>query len=183
MCYICPVKSGQSVFNTRFLNLSTTYNLLIAWRIGRGWIQLSTICKPFINMKRTSLERALQQLSAESGFAFHCAPEEYMARQLGALPAAWLDPLKLLEIEGRGHGRATYGITLHLLEAGARLPPDRRQERWAALEQTALELFGSLSDRPEVVAVEELTLRPRTYAFTCHGEIALTAEARAIVWF
>ncbi len=134
-------------------------------------------------MNRTSLERALQELSEQSGFAFHCAPEEYMARRLGALPATWLTPLQLNETDGREHGRATYALTLHLLETGAQLPPEERRARMARLEEQALELFCRLSDRAFVVSVEGLTLRPRTYAFTNRGEIALTAEARIVTWF
>lgn len=134
-------------------------------------------------MNRTSLERALQRLSAEAGYAFHSAPEEYMARQIASMPAAWLAPLKLIEIDGRKHGRAVYEATLYLLEHGAPLSPGRRQERWADMERRALELFSALSDEPEVVAVENLTLQPRTYAFTDHGEISLTAEARIVTWF
>lgn len=134
-------------------------------------------------MNRTSLERALQRLADEAGFPFYSAPEEYMARQLASLPAAWLAPPKLIEIDGRKHGRAIYAVTLHLLAPGARSSPDERREQWAEAEKTALELFSALSDEPEVVAVEHLTLQPRTFPFTNHGEIALTAEARIVTWF
>lgn len=134
-------------------------------------------------MNRTSLERALQTLAEARGYHFHAAAEEYMARQIGAYPAAWLAPLKLLEIDGRRHGRAVYGVTLHLLCEGARLTPGQRNERWASMEGQALDLFGRLCDAERVVAVEKLTLRPRTFAFTNHGEISLTAEAEVITWF
>lgn len=134
-------------------------------------------------MNRTSLERALQRLSTEAGYPFYAAPEEYMARQLASLPAAWLFPLKLIEIDGRKHGRAVYAASFCLLEPGAPLPPDKRRERWAEAEQRMLEIFSALSDEPEVIAVEELTLQPRTFAFTNHGEISLCAEARIVTWF
>lgn len=134
-------------------------------------------------MNRTSLERALQRLAAEAGLPFYSAAEEYMARQLASLPAAWLIPLKLVEIDGRKHGRATYAVTLHLLKPGARSSPGERLELWAEAERQALELFSALSDEPEVIAVENLTLQPRTFPFTNHGEIALTAEARIVTWF
>ena len=134
-------------------------------------------------MNRTSLERALQRLSAEAGYAFHTASEEYMARQIASLPAAWLAPLKLIEIDGRKHGRAVYALTLHLLESGGPLPPARRQELWAAMERRAPAISSALSDEREVIAVENLTLQPRTFAFTNHGEISLSAEARIVTWF
>ncbi len=134
-------------------------------------------------MNRTSLERALQQLSSKLGFAFHCAEEQYMARHLGTLPAAWLTPLQLKEIDGRQHGRATYDLKLHLLDKGAQLPPEERRASIARMEEQAVDLFCQLSDQPFVVAVEGLTLRPATYSLTNHGEIALRAEASVVTWF
>ena len=134
-------------------------------------------------MNRASLERAVQELSESLGYPFHSAPEAYMARQIGSLPAAWLLPVQLHAVEGTRHGRVSYDLTLHLLDRGISLPPADRSRRWDEMEHDALELFTRLTEAPCVVAVENLTLRPRTYALTNHGEIALTATARVITCF
>ena len=51
------------------------------------------------------------------------------------------------------------------------------------MEQTLLAIFSELTLRQNVIAVENLTLRPRCCAFTNHGEISQSASAEVIVWF
>ena len=113
-------------------------------------------------MNRTHLEGAAEALAAQQGYAFHTGPEDGMAHTMRSYPAAWLAPLELHAVEGRGHGRATYNMTLHLLSSGARLSPAERR--------TAL-------------AVEGLSVRPRAFALTPHGEISQTAAARIVTFF
>lgn len=134
-------------------------------------------------MNRAPLERAVQKLAEQLGYPFHEAPEACMARQIASLPAAWLLPPDLHAIEGTRHGRASYDLTLHLIDRGAALPHPERARRWAEMERDALDLFSRLTETPCVVAVENLTLRPRSAALTNHGEIALTASCRVLTCF
>ena len=115
-------------------------------------------------MNRTHLEGAAEALAAQQGYAFHTGPEDGMAHTVRSYPAAWLAPLELHAVEGRSHGRATYDMTLHLLSSGARLSPTER-----------------LDER--VLAVEGLSVRPRAFALTPHGEISQTAAARIVTFF
>ena len=142
-------------------------------------------------MNRTHLEGAAEALAAQQGYAFHTGPEDGMAHTVRSYPAAWLAPLELHAVEGCGHGRATYDMTLHLLSSGARLSPT---ERRAALEQCKavsvremeeqlLEIFAALSLDERVLAVEGLSVRPRAFALTPHGEISQTAAARIVTFF
>ena len=96
-------------------------------------------------MNRTHLEGAAEALAAQQGYAFHTGPEDGMAHTVRSYPAAWLAPLELHAVEGRGHGRATYDMTLHLLSSGARLSPTERRAALARMEEPLLEIFAAPS--------------------------------------
>lgn len=115
-----------------------------------------------------------KRLAAQQGYAFHTGPEDGMAHTVRSYPAAWLAPLELHAVEGRGHGRATYDMTLHLLSSGARLSPTERRAALARMEEQLLEIFAALSLDERVLAVEGLSVRPRAFALTPHGEISQT---------
>lgn len=134
-------------------------------------------------MNRTHLEGAAEALAAQRGYAFHTGPEDGMAHTVRSYPAAWLAPLELHAVEGRGHGRATYDMTLHLLSSGARLSPAERRAALARMEEQLLEIFAALSLDERVLAVEGLSVRPRAFALTPHGEISQTAAARIVTFF
>ena len=51
------------------------------------------------------------------------------------------------------------------------------------MERTLLETFSALTEQKEVIAVEQLSIRPRTCAFTNHGELSQSATAEVVVWF
>ncbi|WP_300749234.1 hypothetical protein [uncultured Alistipes sp.] len=129
------------------------------------------------------LSQQLRDLAAVHGYAFFSAPEEYMPSEIDRYPAAWLAPPRLKEIEGSRHGRRTYEVQLHLLQPALQLPHARRAEQLDLMEQTLLAIFSELTLRQNVIAVENLTLRPRCCAFTNHGEISQSASAEVIVWF
>lgn len=134
-------------------------------------------------MNRILLEEALYDLAYEAGWEFHSAPEAQMSGLIASYPTLWLSSLKLLEKEGAEHGRIRYGATLHLLAEGARLSEQSRLQRFSKMEEHLLELMGSLSETGQVVAIEKLRLTPRTFAFTPHGELAMTAECEILTHF
>lgn len=129
------------------------------------------------------LEQRLRDLVSARDYAFFSAPDEYMASEIDRYPAAWLTPPRLKEVEGRRHGKRTYEVQLHLLQPGLRLSHAGRAERLAEMERTLLETFSALTEQKEVIAVEQLSIRPRTCAFTNHGEISQSATAEVVVWF
>ena len=53
----------------------------------------------------------------------------------------------------------------------------------ARLEEQLLEIFAALSLDERVLAVEGLSVRPRAFALTPHGEISQTAAARIVTFF
>ena len=124
-------------------------------------------------MNRTHLEGAAEALAAQQGYAFHTGPEDGMAHTVRSYPAAWLAPLELHAVEGRSH----------LLSSGARLSPTERRAALARMEEQLLEIFAALSLDERVLAVEGLSVRPRAFALTPHGEISQTAAARIVTFF
>ena len=134
-------------------------------------------------MNRTHLEGAAEALAIRQGYAFYAGPESDMAHTVRSYPAAWLAPLELHSVEGKSHGRATYDMTLHLLGSGARLSPTERRTAQARMEERMLALFAALSLDERVLAVEGLSVRPRTFSLTPHGEISQTATARIVTFF
>ena len=124
-------------------------------------------------MNRTHLEGAAEKLTAQRGYTFYTGPEGDMGHTVRNYPAAWLAPPELHAVEGRTHGRATYDMTLHLLRPGARISP----------AEQVLEIFAELSLYERILAVEGLSVRPRSFSLTPHGEISQTATARIVTWF
>ena len=137
----------------------------------------------FFNMNRTYLTRAIRELAGVYGYTIHIDTDDRTPREIVLLPAAWLPPIRLKEVEGRLHGRATYSVELRLLHPGAKLSSERRNEVWSQTELQLFDLFTQLSTDPKVIAVENLTVQPGSGAYTPHGEISQTAKADVITCF
>lgn len=85
-------------------------------------------------MNRTYLTRAIRELAGVYGYTIHIDTDDRTPREIVLLPAAWLPPIRLKEVEGRLHGRATYSVELRLLHPGAKLSSERRNEVWSQTE-------------------------------------------------
>ena len=134
-------------------------------------------------MNNLQLAQTLRDLSVYLDYNFNEGEQSAMSQCIRQYPAAWLNPPALHSVEGREHGRITYDVTLHLTDAGAKLSPEARNRRAAEMEKDMLEIFTRLSETSNVIAVENLTIAPRTFALTSHGEISQTANARVITCF
>lgn len=130
--YICITIHTGTVHRARGINNGTKF-FVSSLRIVITVFQQSF--KHLSTMNRTHLEGAAEALAAQQGYAFHTGPEDGMAHTMRSYPAAWLAPLELHAVEGRGHGRATYNMTLHLLSSGARLSPAERRTALARMEE------------------------------------------------
>ena len=58
-------------------------------------------------MNRTYLTRAIRELAGVYGYTIHTDTDDRTPREIVLLPAAWLPPIRLKEVEGRLHGRAS----------------------------------------------------------------------------
>lgn len=134
-------------------------------------------------MTRVHLAQLLRDLLSPHGYHFFTAPDEYMPSEIDRYPAAWLTPPRLKEVEGRRHGKQVYELQLHLLQPGVPAHPRRARRRLDEMEQTLLGIFTELTRAPKIICVDRLTIRPRTCAFTNHGEISQSATAEVTAWF
>lgn len=75
-------------------------------------------------MNRTYLTRAIRELAGVYGYTIHTDTDDRTPREIVLLPAAWLPPIRLKEVEGRLHGRATYSVELRLLHPGQSSRPN-----------------------------------------------------------
>ena len=54
-------------------------------------------------MNRTYLTRAIRELAGVYGYTIHTDTDDRTPREIVLLPAAWLPPIRLKEVEGRLH--------------------------------------------------------------------------------
>ncbi len=133
-------------------------------------------------MNRAQLERALRVLSESNGYSFHILPPERIS-EVKSLPAVVLEPPTVASVEGRRHGRISYNITLHVMCLAAKMTASQRCDALNEMEMKLLDICTLLSDDEQVIAVEELGITPREFAFTTHGEISQTARAKVVTFF
>ncbi len=133
-------------------------------------------------MNRAQLESALRNLSRSHGYSFELMPADRMA-EVRKFPAVVLEPPSVAGVEGRGHGRISYNVTLHLLALAAKLTAAERSEMQQKLESDLLDMLTELSENDRVIVVEDVGITPREFAFTTHGEISQSARAVVITHF
>ena len=134
-------------------------------------------------MNRTYLTSAIRQLVSEQGYTLQTDTDDRTRQEITQLPAAYLLPVQLREVEGRLHGRLTYGVELRLLHPGAKLSSEQRNEIWSRTELQLVDLFTQLSADPKVIAVENLSIESESGKYTSHGEISQTAKADVVTHF
>lgn len=133
-------------------------------------------------MNRAHLESALRVLSQSHGYSFDVLPVHRLS-EVKAFPVAVLEPPTIDRVDGRGHGRLTYNVTLHILSLAAQLSAEERNEIEEKMESDLLGVFADLSCDERVIVVEELGITPREFALTTHGEISQTARAKVVTYF
>lgn len=133
-------------------------------------------------MNCAQLESALRDLSSSGGYSFHLLHQNRIS-EVKTLPAMVLEPPTVASVDGKRHGRISYNVTLHLLNPGVRLSAPQRMALLDRMESDVLEMFASLSNDECVIAVEELGITPREFAFTTHGDISQTARAKVVTYF
>ncbi len=133
-------------------------------------------------MNCAQLESALRVLSSSLGYSFHLLPANRIA-EINGFPTAVLEPPAVARVEGRGHGRISYNITLHLMSLAARLNAEESSKVLKKMESDMLDILTKLSEDEHVIVVEDICITPREYAFTSYGEISQTARAKVVLHF
>lgn len=134
-------------------------------------------------MNRTLLVRTLEALSAPLGCTFRTAPDGAPIPPTETAPMLRLSPLELLRVEGIKKGRESYSLKLHLIYLPESKEPDRLTEQQGEMEALLLELMARLSETPQVISIEEISITPQPSPRSPRGEVALRLEAEVITWF
>ena len=133
-------------------------------------------------MNRAQLEGALRVLSQSHGYSFSSLPAHRLA-EVKRLPAVVLEPPTVDKVEGRGHGRITYNVTLHILSLAAKLSAEERSLALQQMESDVLAIFAALSENERVIVVDGLGITPQEFVLTTHGDISQTARAKVVTHF
>lgn len=134
-------------------------------------------------MTRATLEAAVQTAATARRYLFRSVPPEYASALVNRYPVALLLPIRFLAVEGRSHGKITYGVTLHLIHHVAKLSPEQRLSLMYTIENDALDIFADVSENASVVAVEDLKIQPSSRPATAVGEVSMVATARVTLCF
>lgn len=139
--------------------------------------------KTFSTMTRVHLAQLLRDLASAHDYAFFSAPDEYMPSEIDRYPPPGLPRPASKRSKAAVTGNAPTKSNCTCCNPGMRLTHAERARRLDEMEQTLLGIFTELTEDPKVICVERLSIRPRTCAFTNHGEISQSATAEAVVWF
>lgn len=134
-------------------------------------------------MTRATLEAAVQMVATARRYLFRSVPPEYASALVNRYPVALLLPIRFLAVEGRTHGKITYGVTLQLVHHVAKLSPEQRLSLMYTIENDVLDIFAEVSENAAVVAVEDLKIQPSSRPATAVGEVSMTATARVTLCF
>ena len=134
-------------------------------------------------MNRKKLIQAVERIATADGYTFHSTDDSEMPHTIRQYPLVWLSPPFFTSMEGRKQGKITYSLTLHAMQADAKLPPAERERVWAQLEEDVVGMFSTLSEEDFVIAVEDLKIRHTSHTHTPHGEICATATAEVVTFF
>ena len=133
-------------------------------------------------MNCAQLESALRDLSESLGYSFSLLPANRIA-EINKFPRAVLEPPTIAKVEGRGHGRISYNIHLHLMKRAARLSAEERFDLLNEMESDMLDILTDLSESEQVIVVEDIGITPQEYALTTHGELSQNAQAKVVLYF
>lgn len=128
------------------------------------------------DMFRQQLSAALETAVREAGYAFYRGFEYRLNEKPLRFPAAWCAPPKMIRIDGRREGEATYRVTLHLMEKNLRYDETLKEQAWDRMERDALRIIRRAESCDEMFCAENIALTPAEFSLTVHGELSMKAE-------
>ena len=134
-------------------------------------------------MNLKAIKTAISAAVGRYTYPFYCGDIAALPKEVKSFPAAWLEPPRVQEVDGRRQGRITYQVRLHLLRGVKYNDPRPAEEMLQQMEREIIDIFSGLSQRTEIIAVEKLTVQPRYFGVSGKGDLAITADAKIITWF
>ena len=127
-------------------------------------------------MFRTRLSAALEKAARKTGYAFYRGFEYRLNEKPLRFPSVWCAPPKMIRIDGRMEGEATYRVTMHLMEKNLRYDETFKERIWDRMEQDALRIIRLTEPCDGIFCAENIALTPAEFSLTVHGELSLKAE-------
>lgn len=127
-------------------------------------------------MDRNSLSSIISSAVRNCGFEFYGGPRKNASAIIRKYPAAWLEPLQIVAVEGAREGQISYRIAMQLLEAADRQTVIDPETAWKKLELDALEILGTIAVAEGVTGIGKVEISPSLLSVTNHGEVAMEVE-------
>lgn len=132
-------------------------------------------------MKRKQLTEAFRTAANEAGFGFNTGPAYLMNSEIRVYPAVWMEPPVLKSIVGRSEGDEIYRATLHFMTIPS--AGECRETIWDELQADALGAVAAAANMNDVREISGIVCTPREKSLTAHGELSVTLECDARMWF
>ncbi len=127
-------------------------------------------------MFRTEILGLFREAASEAGLHFQHGFPYRMSRANLPLPALWLEPLVLREIEGRDEGTLCYRLSMYLMCADRKYDEAQKEEQWGALERTALEMIRAIVLKKTLLQISNVSCTPAEFTLTNRGELSIKCE-------
>lgn len=133
-------------------------------------------------MRREEVIGALVEAVEREGYRVHRGAIERLNGELEKLPAAWIEPPKLIKVEGRNEGLRSYSLALTFIDDGAAVGATAEEgegavERaWQKMEQSGESVAQSLRKLPEIIWVELKRGGGATESLTNWGDCSYRVE-------
>lgn len=134
-------------------------------------------------MIRDNLNEALTDALEKYGYSIFRGSIDRVSKELTTVPAAWIAPAKITDIEGRDQGTITYNVNVKLIDIDKATSSTQREETWGEMEQKAIRIYQAVCDNENVKDVENLSCEPKEYIYTAHGEVSLDMEFDVVMRF
>ncbi len=134
-------------------------------------------------MNRFAFTRALLSSIEGAGYSSIVAPQSQLMGGEVSLPTVWVEPLDIVEIDGRKSGKVHYSLTLGMLcDSGNNTLSDRSFQA-SEMEGEIFNILSQLSLYDCVIAIEDITTSVAKQPLTRFSEVAVVAKARVVTHF
>ncbi len=124
-------------------------------------------------MTRTILIAAIERACNLIGFDFSTGFEYRLASQLERLPAAWLEPPKLLKTQGRKEGTKFYSVKINLLDRCTDHSPVAKERLWNNFEERASQMLSAVGNDENIRMLTDIEFTPAEFSLTTGGELSM----------
>lgn len=127
---------------------------------------------------REKLTNAVATAALKCGYSFFCGSENRMSCDMDAVPAAWLLPVEVSQVDGKDQGVVSYEIELRLVELDNKYSNEQKESLYSKMETHAMQIYRLLCEDEAVQAVTSVSWSPSEYCYTQQAELSLDIEMK-----